>query len=1089
MGPERTKFCDLCQQDLKPCGWTTHHKAYEKKAEKQHQNQIMVESIQRQNSGAAAGECEAWNEIDNDTGHIDFPDADVPEHVEPTFEVDNIMCEYHPSRVVSIFLFNVQLLMILKLFTKDVISAPYDGMIQEFDLHYQNLWEWAIDLLHDPWLFLHMVFDVQQCSKFNGKEFINFVDESYTAEAFWNIQSQLPDGAKLLAFILYADKTKLSSFGTARGYPVVARLANLPTKICNSQGIGGGYVVGWLPIEEKDHAGKPSWVNFKNAVWHEAFLKILSLTSQNILKVARDKETTEERENMLKQYGLCDVSNAFWTVMFMLHFNRGLYCDHLWAELQKIITGLGRASVAKIDNNYKAFPWWRNLKHLAQVMSISFSDSSVYEDISQMVIYAAHTIITEDECQHAVKVFSMYLQQYITKMADNSDKNWNFPKLHMSVHIFDDIEAKGATHNYNTKPNEKMHGSLKDSYLMHTNFRDVAPQLQDIEDALDEDNFVVDDLVVLNDSPHVKLGSRQAPQTFESAENTHKDDGAFTNFHIKLNDFLTNFLLVIQVPLSGGKWVQLKASNKMTDNIIFGHLLFVFECTVEDTVFSLTLIHSFDAPTVQSVLHLFKYTKHSSWIIANWPIQTSLGFKFMTNYPIRTSSGFKLGCGQLAYPNIIRIQVGSWPTGLSEHHWDSISWPTGLSEHYQHSSSDMSDQRSTFHEPTKSLSSWGILNYTRVLDSNSDDNFDEGDIDEVTIPGPNASKGEIMEALKVLQLQVQHLHEENCALKENNKVLLAEKPKQKQHVEAPDELVAHEQTISLVYFKDLVNKCISDACSNKIKKLCGVMGDIFDLPAKYFANPSHNRASIIKIQKMLGVSGKMQTYKIFLHLLFPGLQEDATLKTVFGNWILFAKILRALLHGVTLLHQEPCGGLKTNAQKWNFQQVTPGSITWAAVMAIFLLSPDTEFLGSRVGKLSTINYRDLFFQYKKLLVMKWDMRHIKNIVTSIDNHIFGTAKLSTFHLADSKADEAPLASSAISAVSSAAPDSQIIIQHEEQGSVSQAAACTNVEVVAGNVDDLEACDIGSDIGRGQGKAKRGKRPIAEGAHHGRSCKM
>ena len=33
-----------------------------------------------------------------------------------------------------------------------------------------------------------------------------------------------------------------------------------------------------------------------------------------------------------------------------LHFNGGLYRDHLWAELQKIIISLGRASVAKIDN-------------------------------------------------------------------------------------------------------------------------------------------------------------------------------------------------------------------------------------------------------------------------------------------------------------------------------------------------------------------------------------------------------------------------------------------------------------------------------------------------------------------------------------------------------------------------------------------------------------------------------------------------------------------------------------------------------------------------------------------------------------------
>ena len=34
-----------------------------------------------------------------------------------------------------------------------------------------------------------------------------------------------------------------------------------------------------------------------------------------------------------------------------------------------------------------------------------------------------------------------------------------------------------------------------------------------------------------------------------------------------------------------------------TDKIIFGRLLFIFECTVGDVVLSLTLIHPFDAPT------------------------------------------------------------------------------------------------------------------------------------------------------------------------------------------------------------------------------------------------------------------------------------------------------------------------------------------------------------------------------------------------------------------------------------------------------------------------------------------------------------
>jgi hypothetical protein len=69
-----------------------------------------------------------------------------------------------------------------------MISVPYDGTIREFDLHYRNLWEWATDLLRDPQLFPHMVFDAQHFSKFDGKTFVTFVDEPYTAEAFWNVQ-------------------------------------------------------------------------------------------------------------------------------------------------------------------------------------------------------------------------------------------------------------------------------------------------------------------------------------------------------------------------------------------------------------------------------------------------------------------------------------------------------------------------------------------------------------------------------------------------------------------------------------------------------------------------------------------------------------------------------------------------------------------------------------------------------------------------------------------------------------------------------------------------------------------------------------
>lgn len=63
------------------------------------------------------------------------------------------------------------------------------------------------------------------------------------------MKSKLPEGGKPLAFILYSDKTKLSTFGSAKAYPIVARLANLPVEIRNSNNtMGGGQVVGWLPI-------------------------------------------------------------------------------------------------------------------------------------------------------------------------------------------------------------------------------------------------------------------------------------------------------------------------------------------------------------------------------------------------------------------------------------------------------------------------------------------------------------------------------------------------------------------------------------------------------------------------------------------------------------------------------------------------------------------------------------------------------------------------------------------------------------------------------------------------------------------------
>ncbi|KAF8274704.1 hypothetical protein EI94DRAFT_1561318 [Lactarius quietus] len=74
--------------------------------------------------------------------------------------------------------------------------------------------------------------------------------------------------------------------------------------------------------------------------------------------------------------------------------------------------------------------------------------------------FEEHTELTIAAGRQEIKKFASLMEP----------KNWNFPKMHALVHSFDNIEAKGASRNYNTKPNKKLHGPLKKLYALRTNF-------------------------------------------------------------------------------------------------------------------------------------------------------------------------------------------------------------------------------------------------------------------------------------------------------------------------------------------------------------------------------------------------------------------------------------------------------------------------------------------------------------------------------------------------------------------------------------------------------------------------------------------
>ncbi|KAI5998421.1 hypothetical protein F5J12DRAFT_784991 [Pisolithus orientalis] len=176
-------------------------------------------------------------------------------------------------------------------------------------------------------------------------------------------------------------------------------------------------------------------------------------------------------------------------------------------------------------------------------------------------------------------------QETYAEKTQYTGKNWNFPKNHTWMHVFNEIEAKGVTHNFNTKLNEKMHGPLKEAYQKQTNFKNVTQQITEydtymltttatclgsLEAGKPEEDFL-----------HVKLGSKmKEPLMFEDMERKSTTNNAFSWFQGKLSKFLNKHFDIAGKPLPGGKHIQFQMNEKVnfestvnwcqyTDNLCF----------------------------------------------------------------------------------------------------------------------------------------------------------------------------------------------------------------------------------------------------------------------------------------------------------------------------------------------------------------------------------------------------------------------------------------------------------------------------------------------------------------------------------------
>ncbi|KAK0187157.1 hypothetical protein F5146DRAFT_1004106 [Armillaria mellea] len=391
--------------------------------------------------------------------------------------------------------------------------------------------------------------------------------EPWTGNIFWEVQSALPVNGKPICYIIYADKIQLSSFGTVQGYPVIVRLGNLPAHIRDGQGVGGRRVIRWLPIvlEESQHRDKTYYADFKRAIWHKAFEIILSsiqvrskigawVQSPNsdivpwylfptimILSADYEEQMSFGALNIVMSIGLSRLINY-----------------HLLEEIIGRIEKLkhSQSFAQQADEQLSTFPPWKDLYCFKQGFTcLTFMDGQKYEMLSKLppsrMSEAANTGCPNSEYEKIKQAALDAGKQPPKKL---TFKTWDFPKVHLHKHLFDDIEAKGVMLNYNTKPNESMHGAFKESYQQRTNFKDFEKQILQIDQWYNAMSFICQQIDV------------QEEQLANSAEEKDSDEIDDSNQPERETETANSQPDYVSAASGGGRLTITEVEAKAADN-------------------------------------------------------------------------------------------------------------------------------------------------------------------------------------------------------------------------------------------------------------------------------------------------------------------------------------------------------------------------------------------------------------------------------------------------------------------------------------------------------------------------------------------
>ncbi|KIJ38584.1 hypothetical protein M422DRAFT_176350 [Sphaerobolus stellatus SS14] len=216
------------------------------------------------------------------------------------------------------------------------------------------------------------------------------------------------------------------------------------------------------------------------------------------------------RLNILRDVGLHYVKNALWKInnsspyeaysYDMLHaFDLGEWGKHLWPLITEKVL---KHSKNKISRNMRQIPRWRGLKHFSAAAEIDFADGNTFRDILKCIIPCIVQLLPHNSSlvhcvrtsavlralaglrivrQDHLELYKEFLVKYEKWFSNEHDKSFNYPKHHNLIHLPEDVENKGCTESYSTRPGEGFHQQIQQAYDQ-TNFKNTDPQIIQIDE-------------------------------------------------------------------------------------------------------------------------------------------------------------------------------------------------------------------------------------------------------------------------------------------------------------------------------------------------------------------------------------------------------------------------------------------------------------------------------------------------------------------------------------------------------------------------------------------------------------------------------